>query len=129
MILVYFLSKNYNEVQERIIAFHKNVKQSEVSFYINIMLSCIEILVLYSAKAFDTADSLLRSWMRANVELFREEPVFKIIEKIMKHHSNPNFNLKELIDQLEKLENHIKWDQLKGLVMDWANYKIEKKIK
>ncbi len=129
VILVYFLSKNYNEVQERIISFHKNVKQNEVSSYINIMLSCLEILVLYSAKAYDTADSLLRSWMRANVELFREEPVFKIIEKIIKHHSNPNFNLKESIDQLEKLENHIKWDQLKGLVMDWANYKIDKKIK
>ncbi|MEI6312440.1 MAG: hypothetical protein WCP57_09285 [Bacteroidota bacterium] len=129
VILVYFLSKKYDEVQVRIISFYKNVKYNEQSSYTYIMLNCLEILVLISAKAYDTADSLVRSWMRSNVDLFREEPVFKIIEKIIKHNSNPNFNLKESIDLLEKVENHIKWDQLKGLVMDWANYKIEKKIK
>ena len=120
IILLYFLNNEYTIVQKRLAIFFKSYKNNDITSYLYTILCCVEIMTLISLDAINTADSLLRSWTRANNSKAKEEIVFKLIEGLIKDiHAVPH-KLEKRIKILDECKSNIQWEQLKALVLHWV---------
>jgi hypothetical protein len=121
IIVIYFISKNYSKSQSKINTLLKTFKKNENNNQLFLLITIIEVMCLYSLKSNDTAESLFRSWSRNYSNLAKEEILFTYILQFFKKITMPYDNFKNNLNQITYATNHVKWDQLKGLISEWGS--------